>query len=88
MPDWCDGIHDMPYLLFDRLLMARVFISYDEVLPKEEQPPKRIWLDTKKLKVWFEEVDRKREAKMKGDSSEIEGPVDRNPAAAELIVGG
>lgn len=79
----------MPFVLFDRLLKARVFISYDEVLPKDEQPPKRIWLDTTKLKDWFEEVDRKREAKIKGEgSNEIEGPVERNEAAKDLIVGG
>lgn len=77
----------MPYVLFDRLLMARVFISYDEVLPKDEQPPKRIWLDTDQLKDWFEEVDRRREEKMKGGDSEIEGPVSRNEAAKDLIVG-
>ena len=78
----------MPWVLFDRLLQARVFLSYDEVLPKEEQPPKRIWLQSDHLKEWFEEVERKREEKMKGEGSrEIDGPVEHNAAAKDLIVG-
>lgn len=88
IPWWCDGIHDLPYPLFENLLLARIFISYEEQLPNEERPPKRIWLNTDALKEWFAEVDRKRERDMKGEGDKsIDGPSEKNAAAEDLIVG-
>lgn len=85
VPRWCEGINDVPHLLFDALRMASVFLSFDE-LPEEERPPKRIWLNGDRLREWFEEIKRKRKREAGGDSGPIEDPVD-NEAAQGLLIG-
>lgn len=64
---------------------AMVILSWEE-LPKDEKPPKRIWLDGDKLKEHFDWVERKREAESKGRDEHIDDPRD-NEAAGALIVG-
>lgn len=77
--------------MFDAIRLGHIFLSFDE-LPKDERPPKRIWLDGDSLREWFADVERKREAKWSGGSSKggwdksIEDPVE-NEAAKGLIVG-
>lgn len=64
---------------------ALAFLSYDE-LPADERPPKRYWLDNKRMREHFDWVKRKREDEMKGDRSSlppIEDPV-QNPLTAGL----
>lgn len=65
-----------------------MYLAWEE-LPKDERPPKRIWLDGEDLQGWFKEVERRREEKYGKDSSgssEIEDPVE-NDAARSLVVG-
>lgn len=58
-------------------------LSFDE-LPSEERPPKRIWTDADRLKAWWAEVKKRREAEARGESSHIEDPKDNG---FQLVVG-
>lgn len=86
LPDGIDDVRDIPHVLFNAVRRALVFLSFSE-LPRDEQPPRHIWLDDDKLKSHFDRVDRERKAKYGGDggAGPIEDPVD-NQAAAALIV--
>lgn len=44
--------------------MALHFLSFEE-LPLKERPPKKMWLDPDKMKLWFDEVKANREAEAK-----------------------
>jgi hypothetical protein len=88
LPPGVHGLLDCPYTVFDAIRLGHIFLSFDE-LPKEERPGKEIWLDGPALTEWFEDVERKREAKYSGGSGwdkSIEDPID-NEAAKGLIVG-
>lgn len=85
LPDGIDDVRDAPHVLFEAIRSALVFLSFDE-LPKDERPPKRIWLDGDQLSEWFKHVERQRDRKYGGDGpGPIEDPVD-NDAARSLIV--
>jgi hypothetical protein len=88
LPDWCRGIHDAPWLLFDAIRSALVFLSFDE-LPKKEVPPRRIWLDGERLSEWFRQVKINREREMRGDGSSDpeDGEMEQNAAAEGLLIG-
>lgn len=89
LPEGIDRLDDLPYPLFDAIRVGLMYIGFQE-LPRDEQPPRRIWRDGDKLTAWFEEVDRKRQEKYSGKSiadKEIDGPVSRNAAAEDLFAG-
>lgn len=79
----------MPYNLFEAIRLALIFVKFEE-MPKEERPPKRIWLDGEKLEAHMKWVEKQREGKHQvdkdGHSKDIEDPV-QNSAASMLIVG-
>lgn len=83
LPDGVDDVKDVPYLFFEAVRSALVFLSFDE-LPSDDRPPRRIWRDGPALKEWFDEVAARREREHSGDR--ITDPVD-NEAARGLIVG-
>lgn len=85
LPGWCRDLMDAPFLLFDAIRTALVFLSFDE-LPDNERPPKRIWLDGEKLNDWFRQVKRNRDREMKGESTD-DGDYEQNAAAEALLVG-
>jgi hypothetical protein len=91
LPEGFVDLRDCPHLFFEALRTAMVVLSFDE-LPKDERPPKHIWLDGEKLTAWFKDVERKREDKYGGGGGDasrpgpIEDPVE-NEAARSLIVG-
>jgi hypothetical protein len=85
-PPGFSDLRDLPHTLFEAIRLASVFIAWEE-LPEEEQPPKRIWLNARELKAWFQNVKRNRANGASNSSPEIEDPVD-NAAAQGLIVGG
>lgn len=85
LPPWVADVRDLPYPLYEALRHAGMVISWEENLPEEEMPPKRIWTDMDALTEWFEDVKRKRDSQMRGDK-EIEDPRD-NEAAGALIHG-
>lgn len=53
---------DLPFTIHNLILGALGFLSFDE-LPDEERPPKNIWLDGDKMKAWWVEIRRMREAR-------------------------
>jgi hypothetical protein len=88
-PEGVENIRDLPYRLFEAVRMATIFIGFDE-LPKEERPPRRIWLNSEALHQWFEQVERDREKKYGGKSggdTVLEGEPVENKAARSLISG-
>lgn len=85
LPEGVADVRDMPHTLFDNVRLALHFLSWEE-LPPEDQPPRRIWLDDELLTAWFEEVKRRREDERKGESRDIDDPV-QNEAAKGLLVG-
>lgn len=84
-PDGVSRVVDLPYTIFDAIHRALIFLSFEEY-ERQEQPPKRIWMDATKLNEWFEKVRVDREKRYSGKSSPIEDPV-KNDAASSLIVG-
>lgn len=87
LPRHVRSLHDLPYRLFEAIQMALMVCGWQDNLDEKEQPPKAIWLNSKKLREWMQNVrlNRKREMEGKG-SADIEDPVD-NEAARGLIVG-
>jgi hypothetical protein len=86
LPKGCRSLVDAPYHLHDAIVHALHFLKWEE-LPPDERPDKRIWLDGEKLTAHFEAVDRMRKAKYGIDGAkEVEGPVDTNEAAKDLIL--
>jgi hypothetical protein len=81
LPDGIDHLADLPSQLFDAVRFALGFLSFDE-LPKDERPPRNIWMDGPELRKWFKAVERRREEKFglsKDDmSDQIDGPVEEN----------
>lgn len=80
LPDGIDHLADLPHTLFNAIRMAFGFLSFDE-LPKDEKPPRKIWLDGDEMKKWWKAVERKRKAKYGGDDDidvDIEGDVSEN----------
>lgn len=88
LPDGFTDLRDVPHTFFEALRTAILILSFDE-LPRDERPPRRIWLSGEKLTGWFEDVERKRDEKYGGKDGPgpIEDPVD-NEAARSLISGG
>lgn len=86
IPEWCDGLADLPFPLFDAMGSAVLFLGWEE-LPSKDRPPRRMWTDHERLSEWFEMVDERRNREMKGEDadSQIEGPVSQNDAAKDLI---
>jgi hypothetical protein len=88
-PEGVTSVADLPYNLFEAIRLALIFVKFEE-MPKEERPPKRIWLDAEKLEAHMKWVEKQRDAKYSvdkdGQTKEIEDPV-QNDAASMLIVG-
>jgi hypothetical protein len=87
LPEDIENIHDLPYIYFDAIKLALVWLSYEE-LESEDRPPSHIWLEPKLMKKWFKAVRKRQKAKwgLKDDiDSEIDGPIERNALADELL---
>lgn len=88
LPDGISHLADLPYQLFHALRLALGFLSFDE-LPKDERPPRSIWLVGDEMRQWFKAVERQRDRKYglkseDGVSDDIEGPVEQNDTARLL----
>ena len=84
LPDGIDHHGDCPHTLHEAILTALRILQYEE-FPKDERPPKRIWLDGDKLKDWWEEIERQREAKYKTDSDTTPVGGDWEENAVDLV---
>lgn len=65
-PKGIKSIADLPYTLFNAIHMGLYFLSFEE-LPKEERPPKRIWLDAERMEAHWETVTQMRRDRAKGE---------------------
>jgi hypothetical protein len=84
-PPGIDHLADLPHTFHDALMFALMALSWEE-LPKEERPPRNIWLDSKALNKHFKAVERVRKEKYGGgDPDGIEGPVSENKALDMLV---
>jgi hypothetical protein len=85
-PDGIEHLADLPHTFHDALVFALQILSWEE-LPKDERPPRNIWLDPKALNAHFKRVDRMRKEKYGGgsDDDDIDGPVSHN-AALDMMV--
>lgn len=86
-PPGIERLSDLPHTLHDAIVTALQFLAFEE-LPRDEKPPKAIWLDGKKLTKHFEAVEKRRKEKYEvnedGSSTEIEDPV-QNDAVRLMI---
>lgn len=76
---------DLPYTIHNLILAALGFLSFDE-LPDEEKPPKAIWLVEEKMKAWWAEVKRLREAQASGHGDQA--GMTKNPLMDRLKIVG
>lgn len=77
-PEGIKHLGDLPHTLVDGITLGMQFLSFME-LPKDEQPPRRMWFDGDRLKEHFAAVEKRREEKYGTDKDkprEIEDPVD------------
>jgi hypothetical protein len=84
LPEGIDRLQDIPHVLFDAIRLALSFLKFDE-LPKDERPPRRIWLDHDAMSSWWAHVERLREEKYGGDGKGDMTDYDENAAAKELM---
>lgn len=66
-------LFDLPYTLHNNIRLALHFLSFDE-LTEKERPPKKIWLDVERMKMWWSEVKAAREDEAKGGNSVMDMP--------------
>lgn len=85
-PEQVTALSDLPWTIFNAVTLGLTFLNMLENTVSEELPPRRIWLDAKKMETHWNNVQKSREAKAKGESKDIEDPVD-NSAAKSLLVG-
>jgi hypothetical protein len=87
LPDGITHLADAPYSLHDAILTGLRLLSYEE-LPKDERPPRDIWLDGDKLTAHFHEVERQRKEKYGIKTDADDGDYEVNEAAMGLIARG
>jgi hypothetical protein len=87
-PAGITALTDLPYTLHEAIVRALLYLSWEE-LPKEDRPPRKMWLDADELGAWFKAVERRRDEQYgtHNSSSGIEDPVE-NAAAKDLVSGG
>lgn len=81
-PEGVTDISELAYPLFLAIRRALIFLSFEE-MPKEDQPPKRIWLDNDALSEHFARLERDRK---EGSKPGIEGPIEE-PVQNDLTRG-
>ena len=82
LPRGIKGLRDIPNHLLSKIRNALVYLSF-ESLDEDDMPPRAIWADGRRLKVWFAGVKDKHERRAKGEG-EIEDPV--HNSAADLLI--
>lgn len=82
-PPGIEKLYDLPFTIHHAILAALNYLSFNE-LPKDERPPRWMWLDGEKLDEWFKDVERLRDQKYGGgDQSRME----KSNLRDKLIVG-
>jgi len=74
-PPGVERIDELPAQLFEAIRVSMIYLSFEE-LPEEDRPPKKIWDDSAKLKLHFQQVKEKRKRQSDPDAAApIEEPV-------------
>jgi hypothetical protein len=83
-PEGVTRLADLPFTIFNLLANSLYFTSFDE-LPKDERPPKRIWLDPTAMDEHWSAVEARRRDKQqdRGDTSSMP----KNALIDQLVVG-
>lgn len=84
-PVGVEDIRELPAPHFDAVRLSLIFLSFEE-LPKDEQPPRKIWLDDEELKRHFAAVEQKRKDEADPNRSASEEPMKSNSLAKQMIV--
>lgn len=86
LPEGITHMADMPHTIHDAISAGLQFVSFDE-LPKEDQPPRKIWWDPDQMRSWWATVERRHEEKYgSGDKAAPGTHEERNPLVKELMV--
>lgn len=86
-PPGIEHLADLPWPFFDAIRQAFSIISWQE-LPDDERPPKRLWLDSEGLGMWFARVKRERERKYGLKPGESDGgPMEESGLVDDLVIG-
>lgn len=72
-PPGISRLYDLPFTIFNAIRLALHFISFEE-LPREERPPKKIWLDGDRMTEWWREVEENRKRKLRGEGDTMNMP--------------
>lgn len=75
---------DLPFTIHQAILAALSFLSYDE-LPEADKPPKKIWLNQKKMEAWWAGVKERRKAEAEGGGSQTS--MTKGSLIEKLVVG-
>lgn len=65
LPPGVKSLYDAPHIFVEAVRRGLYYLSFEEY-PEEERPPKKIWLDNDKMKLWWDEVKINRKNKQKG----------------------
>lgn len=84
LPPGVKSLYNAPHLFVEAVRMALFFLSFEEY-PKEERPPKKIWLDADKMQAWWEQVEINRRSKTDGGGDFQSMP--QNALLKDLFVG-
>jgi hypothetical protein len=83
LPEGIDRLDDVPYTYWNALRLALGFLTFNE-LPKDERPPRSIWMDGDEMRKHWSAVERMREERY-GTGDGGGGDVKVNAAARDLI---
>lgn len=83
-PEGVTRLADLPFTIFNLIANSLFFVSFDE-MPKEDRPPKSIWLDSDRMEQHWAALDAKRRDKEQGRADTSKMP--RNALIDQLVVG-
>jgi hypothetical protein len=52
-------IWDLPHTIHRAIRMALYFISFENIVDKQDKPPKHIWLDGERMDAWWAAVEQR-----------------------------
>lgn len=77
---------DLPHTIHSAIRTALFFLSLEK-LPKDEQPPRHIWLNAERMEEWWVGVEQRRETKHNPDKIDT-SKMTENAMLKDLVVGG
>ncbi len=83
-PRDCVTAEDVPSELVRAVQHAFKILDWHEHLPKEEIPPEWMWSVDHELELWFERVEREREANRPGGGGDTTAEMMTNELADEI----